>query len=151
MVGNANLSRTSGDREPLLVFAYSSLAADGLSRDECADMVEQIREINRACEITGVLTFDDGRFQQTIEGRLGVMSPVIAAIVADPRHKRVAVTRYSLQDKRQFDAWRPMGFEQYLGQHERPVARLSGLRKTQAGNVLSLDAYRARRDQFSGK
>ena len=88
--------------------SYISVAVDpadmieAVIADICA--VAQVR--NAALDITGVLTFRDGRFAQVIEGPEVALRELMAGITRDPRHHSLVVIADSPLSARRYTDWR---------------------------------------------
>ena len=72
----------------------------------------EVREIcavaqahNARTGITGILTFQAGRFAQVIEGPEPELRKLLIRIIADPRHHSVKMTADRAIVARQFAAW----------------------------------------------
>ncbi|MFQ5623167.1 MAG: BLUF domain-containing protein [Paracoccaceae bacterium] len=94
----------------LVTFAYVSDARPGLSPFEIGQIVRQAWSNNLAHEISGLLIFSDGRFQEVIEGPHEHVLRLVARIVADGRHNNIEVKRFERIAERTFDGWKIVGF-----------------------------------------
>lgn len=127
------------------VFAYRSQAASGLTRETIATLVGESWKFNLSNRMTGLLMFEDGRFQQVLEGRVSALSTLVAAILADPRHECIEVTRYGLAEERLCENWTVSGFDGILsgpsatGAHQQRVGEIvrSGVFEAPAGPRVS--------------
>ena len=87
--------------------SYISVAVDpadmieAVIADICA--VAQVR--NAALDITGVLTFRDGRFAQVIEGPEAALRELMAGITRDLRHHSLVVVADSALGLRRYTDW----------------------------------------------
>ena len=87
--------------------SYISVAVDpadmieAVIADICA--VAQVR--NAALDITGVLTFRDGRFAQVIEGPEAALRELMAGITRDLRHHSLVVVADSALALRRYTDW----------------------------------------------
>ena len=70
---------------------------------------------NACMGLTGRLRLDGRRFVQTVEGPADVVLPLAGAILADPRHGAIWVTRFDAIAVRRFDDWRDEGFAGLAG------------------------------------
>lgn len=77
-------------------------AIDAVIGDIC--FVAQVR--NAELDITGVLTFKDGRFAQVIEGPEEALRTLMAAILRDARHHSVNVIADGAIELRRYADWR---------------------------------------------
>jgi hypothetical protein len=71
-----------------------------------ADIVAVAQRVNAGLDVTGVLTFKDGRFAQVIEGSEAALRTLMAAIMADPRHHSINVIADGPIEMRRYSDWR---------------------------------------------
>lgn len=71
-----------------------------------ADICAVAQGRNAELDITGMLTFKDGRFAQVIEGREAALRTLMAAIMRDPRHHSIKVIADGPIALRRYSDWR---------------------------------------------
>lgn len=71
-----------------------------------AEIVAVAQGVNAALDITGVLTFKDGRFAQVLEGPEDALRTLMAAILRDARHHSVKVIADGPIELRRYSDWR---------------------------------------------
>lgn len=89
---------------------YSSTATGVFKEDEIPGLLEQIRQANGACGVTGMLLYIEGSFFQVLEGEPAVIDALIQKIQTDPRHARITIIIREPIPERGFREW-TMGFE----------------------------------------
>jgi Sensors of blue-light using FAD len=88
----------------LVRLLYASRAAD-TSQAAVDAILAQAREHNPATGITGILCYGGGNFLQAIEGGRLQVSALFGTILADPRHKDVALLHFEEIAERRFGCW----------------------------------------------
>lgn len=88
---------------------YMSSASRSFSSDELFEMLPDFRKHNAQEDITGMLLYKNGCFQQFIEGPEEAVKSLYARIHLDARHRSVITVNEGFEDKRQFSEW-SMGF-----------------------------------------
>lgn len=88
--------------------SYISVAVDPADMIEAviADICAVALVRNAVLDITGVLTFRDGRFAQVIEGPEAALRELMAGITRDPRHHSLVVIADSALEMRRYSDWR---------------------------------------------
>jgi hypothetical protein len=94
----------------LLELGLCSTAAAGLPLAVLQRLARHTLEVNPRFGLTGELRFADGRFSLLLEGRGEVLLPLAARILADPRHRAIAVTAFGGIAERRFADWSAAGF-----------------------------------------
>jgi hypothetical protein len=88
---------------------YASLAAPSFAESDIPALLEEARDANASCGISGMLLYINGSFFQVLEGERRVVDDVYGRILGDRRHSRVAmIIREPIAD-RSFNEW-SMGF-----------------------------------------
>ncbi len=88
---------------------YISSATRPFSKNELLELLAKCRENNIQLNITGMLLFKAGFFQQILEGPEDVVKSLYAKIQKDPRHRGVIKAFEGYENERQFSEW-SMGF-----------------------------------------
>lgn len=86
----------------------SSGRLDHFERD-CAAILHVARQRNASLDLTGFLHAEDGIFVQWLEGSEDAVETVSQSIMADSRHRDIAVFSRGPIDARQFPCW-TMGY-----------------------------------------
>jgi hypothetical protein len=87
--------------------SYCSLcliSPDGLSAG-LHRLLVKARAHNAACDITGVLMFNQGCFTQTLEGPPETIKQLLARITADKRHGNVMISEDEPVARRRYERW----------------------------------------------
>ncbi|WP_336660423.1 BLUF domain-containing protein [Leucobacter sp. USHLN153] len=114
--------------EALKSLVYASTATRQFSDAELDELLRQARERNEQLDITGMLTFRDGKFVQFLEGTPEHIDELMRSIRADERHRDVSVLIEEPLAERQFTSW-TMGYERMRDIQSAPPA---GFRDTYA-------------------
>ena len=88
---------------------YLSTATHPFSKADLLKLLEKSRQNNANLNITGMLLYKAGAFQQILEGSEDAVKMLFAKIQLDPRHRGVINFYENLEDKRHFADW-SMGF-----------------------------------------
>ena len=108
------LHGTTHEDGMLLTITYFSSATDPFDPRRLAGLLEQVRPLNRARGLTGLLIYCSGSFAQALEGPEDAVRPVFDRISVDPRHRGVFVAHEELADERAFPDW-SMSFRDLTG------------------------------------
>ena len=88
---------------------YMSSAVKPMSFAELSALLQQCRDNNHNCDITGMLLYQNGTFMQMLEGGKQVVTDLFDAIRKDDRHTGVHIVVTGDIAKRNFEDW-SMGF-----------------------------------------
>lgn len=88
---------------------YLSAAVRTFSKDELLEMLARFRQQNAEKNITGMLFYKDGYFQQFIEGSEEAVKSLYESICLDERHRGITTLIEGFEEERQFSDW-SMGF-----------------------------------------
>jgi len=88
---------------------YLSAAVREFSKEELLEMLASFRKQNAANNITGMLLYKDGYFQQLIEGSEEAVKFLYERICLDERHRGITTLIEGFEEERQFSDW-SMGF-----------------------------------------
>jgi len=88
---------------------YISTATVPFSKKDLLELLAKARQNNPARDITGMLLYKNGSFQQILEGPKERVRSLFAKIKSDPRHMGVIEVLSGEEDERQFPDW-SMGF-----------------------------------------
>jgi hypothetical protein len=88
---------------------YLSTAVRPFSKVDLLALLMQSRQNNASLDITGILLYKAGTFQQILEGPEGAVKKVFEKVRLDPRHRGVIKFFESIEDERLFPDW-SMGF-----------------------------------------
>lgn len=75
----------------LYQLVYKSNVSKKFDASNTKEFLSTIQNANKQLEITGLLIFDGDNFLQVLEGRLSVISKLIASIQQDIRHSHVVI------------------------------------------------------------
>ncbi len=89
----------------MLCVIYASVAEEGTSEENVADIVEQAEAANSRAGITGALVFDGKRFCQLLEGDEQAVMATLERIYGDTRHRDIDVIGSSPATERRFPGW----------------------------------------------
>lgn len=98
-------------KAPLVEFSYASKASEGLPNAALLRLAQQAWSRNTRLGVTGSLTFEDGAFQQVIEGPSDVILPLASRILTDPRHEAILILGFRSIKTRRFESWSTTGFD----------------------------------------
>ena len=84
---------------------YVSNATSPLKLEELKEIEKVAIRNNGELQITGLLTYCDGKFMQFLEGEQADVDEVFEKIVGDGRHHSIDVIRQGNIPKRQFKDW----------------------------------------------
>ncbi|MFT3664062.1 BLUF domain-containing protein [Piscinibacter sp.] len=116
----------------LVRLMYASRAAESVGQDELPAILRQAKARNAAAGITGVLCFSGGIFVQVLEGGRMPVNALYGRIVADARHREVALLSYEEVGERRFAGWS-------MGQVN--LARLNPALLLKYSETAALDPY----------
>jgi hypothetical protein len=83
---------------------YTSYALSSGER-ELKTLLQQARERNKNCAITGMLIYSSGIYIQLLEGAQEGVEQLYQAIKRDTRHKSVALLKQGTIESRYFNDW----------------------------------------------
>ena len=89
----------------LVTLSYVSDAAEEFGILSLMQMVDKASRRNKALNVTGVLSFDNGRFGQILEGKPKDVEAVWELILKDPRHTNVVSLGMKKINTRRFANW----------------------------------------------
>ncbi|MEM9169175.1 MAG: BLUF domain-containing protein [Pseudomonadota bacterium] len=84
---------------------YVSRAVRVIERPELAALVDAAQRRNRACDVTGVLYHENGKFLQWLEGPEDAVDRLFRTIMADDRHTDIQVVTRERAAHRLFSDW----------------------------------------------
>ena len=85
---------------------YSSLADDGISKENIEELLLNARHNNARHNITGLLLYHDGAFLQVLEGDRRTISNLFERkLMRDSRHKSVTLFHDEKIEQRKFKYW----------------------------------------------
>ena len=102
----------TASNEPLVGFSCVSIPADGSDAAEMLQLARKSWSFNLRNRITGALTYSDGQLHLTVEGHCDVVLPLVARVLADPRHGKISITAFEGLAARSFADWRCTGFSE---------------------------------------
>jgi len=88
---------------------YLSTATHPFSKADLLKLLEKSRQNNANLNITGMLLYKAGAFQQILEGPEEAVKMLFAKIRLDPGHRGIINFYENFEDERQFADW-SMGF-----------------------------------------
>ena len=89
----------------LVTLSYVSDAAEEFGILSLMQMVDKASRRNKALNVTGVLSFDNGRFGQILEGKPKDVETIWEFILKDPRHTNVVSLGMKKINARRFANW----------------------------------------------
>ena len=89
----------------LVTLSYVSDAAEEFGILSLMQMVDKASRRNKALNVTGVLSFDNGRFGQILEGKPKDVEAVWELILKDSRHTNVVSLGMKKINARRFANW----------------------------------------------
>jgi hypothetical protein len=89
----------------LVEFSFESTMAENLPPAVFLHLSSQAGLYNAVMGLTGRLRLREGRFAETLEGRVEVILPLVARIMADPRHGRIRILAFRSLSERRFQDW----------------------------------------------
>jgi hypothetical protein len=89
----------------LVTLSYVSDAAEEFGILSLMQMVDKASRRNKALNVTGVLSFDNGRFGQILEGKPKDVEAVWELILKDSRHTNVVSLGMKKINTRRFANW----------------------------------------------
>ncbi|MFO1142793.1 MAG: BLUF domain-containing protein [Amaricoccus sp.] len=114
--------RGQADLQELIEFAFESRAADGVPLAALLRMAAECRRYNIQSSLTGELRLSGESFRYVAEGSCQTLLPLVARILADPRHGSIRITAFGRIGQRRFDSWTNIGFDDRLDAHEPSAA-----------------------------
>lgn len=126
----------------LLRVTYTSTVTRLLSVSELVDLIEQIRPKNERLGVTGLLLYSGGNVIQTLEGDPLHVEPLLAAILADPRHSDVRVVERLTAEDRIFASW-SMAFRNVSAREVAELQHFDEFARQSVGRDLGLHASSA--------
>jgi hypothetical protein len=88
-----------------VTLSYVSDAAEEFGILSLMQMVDKASRRNKALNVTGVLSFDNGRFGQILEGKPKDVEVIWELILKDPRHTNVVSLGMKKINARRFANW----------------------------------------------
>ena len=89
----------------LVSLSYVSDAAEEFGILSLMQMVDKASRRNKSLNVTGVLSFDNGRFGQILEGKPKDVEAAWELILKDPRHTNVVSLGMKKINTRRFATW----------------------------------------------
>lgn len=89
----------------LVQLVYVSKTKEGFNDRDIEAILKSSQTNNRACGITGLLTFNHSYFLQCLEGSREQVNKIYQTILQDPRHSDVVILSYEQIDYRYFGGW----------------------------------------------
>ena len=89
----------------LVTLSYVSDAAEEFGILGLMQLVDKASRRNKALNVTGVLSFDNGRFGQILEGKPKDVEAIWELILKDPRHTNVVSLGMKKINVRRFANW----------------------------------------------
>ena len=89
----------------LVTLSYVSDAAEEFGILSLMQLVDKASRSNKALNVTGALSFDNGRFGQILEGKPKDVEVIWALILKDPRHTNVVSLGMKKINARRFANW----------------------------------------------
>ena len=103
--------RVSGTEDELVEFAFTSVASPGLPPAALVRLAHQAWSFNTRMGLTGSLDRQGDRLSQVVEGPCRMVQALAARILADPRHREIAVVAFGRLACRRHGAWTSRGFD----------------------------------------
>ena len=88
-----------------VTLSYVSDAAEEFGILSLMQLVDKASRSNKALNVTGVLSFDNGRFGQILEGKSKDVEAIWELILKDPRHTNVVSLGMKKINARRFANW----------------------------------------------
>ena len=89
----------------LVTLSYVSDAAEEFGILGLMQLVDKASRSNKALNVTGALSFDNGRFGQILEGKPKDVEAIWELILKDPRHTNVVSLGMKKINARRFANW----------------------------------------------
>lgn len=89
----------------LVSLSYVSDAAEEFGILSLMQMVDQASRRNKTLNVTGALSFDNGRFGQILEGKPKDVETIWESILKDPRHTNIVSLGMKKINARRFANW----------------------------------------------
>ena len=93
----------------IYIMIYLSTATRPFSKADLLELLAHSRQNNASLDITGMLLYKGGAFQQILEGPEDAVKKLYAKVALDPRHRGIIKFYESFEPGRQFPDW-SMGF-----------------------------------------
>jgi hypothetical protein len=122
---------------------YTSTATADLTSEELVTLLQRVRSLNQAREITGMLLYSERNFFQVLEGPVDVVDDCFTRIEHDPRHARVTQIIREAITQRSFADW-TMGFAEMDSSDLREIEGLNDFFAARSC-LDTLDAGRAKK------
>ena len=103
--------RVAGNEDELVEFAFTSVASPDLPPAALVRLAHQAWSFNTRMGLTGRLERQGDRLSQVVEGPCGMVQALAARILADPRHRDIAVVAFGRLACRRHGAWTSHGFD----------------------------------------
>ena len=108
----------------MIQISYISSATEPMSKQDLLALLQECRENNAGCGVTGMLLYGSGTFLQVLEGDEKVVDDLIDQIRKDPRHTNLQMLSRKAIQRRQYSDW-SMGFKRVS---DRELQDVEGLR-----------------------
>ena len=108
------------------------MLAEGIPLAAILRVAEGCRRFNIQSGLTGELRLAGASFSYVAEGACQILLPLAARVLADPRHRSIRITAFGKIDRRRFDCWKAIGFDDPCDAHELPAADVHVLRRPTA-------------------
>jgi uncharacterized membrane protein (DUF373 family) len=103
--------------------SYISSATEPMSTQALLGLLQECRESNAGCGVTGMLLYGNGTFLQVLEGEERVIDGLVERIRKDARHTNVQILYRRTIERRQYSDW-SMGFKRISDKELRGVEGL---------------------------
>ncbi|WP_373518183.1 BLUF domain-containing protein [Pricia sp.] len=121
----------------MFCLVYRSIQNPVLGQNEIRSLLEQVKDFNRANDITGCLLFYNDEFVQYLEGDKQCVEALFEKIKQDWRHSEVNVLISGHINVREFENW-SMAYENFMG----PNFRLEYLKLLVSSYFENTDTYK---------
>ena len=108
----------------MIQISYISSAIEPMSNQDLLALLQECRENNAGCGVTGMLLYGNGTFLQVLEGAEKVVDDLIDQIRKDPRHTNLQMLHRKTIERRQYSDW-SMGFKRVS---KKELQNVEGLR-----------------------
>ena len=99
------MNKSKDQNTSVFRLVYVSNATSPLKLEELKEIEKVAIRNNGELQITGLLTYCDGKFMQFLEGEQADVDEIFEKIVGDGRHHSIDVIRHGNIPKRQFKDW----------------------------------------------
>ncbi|MFZ1110518.1 MAG: phosphate-starvation-inducible PsiE family protein [Rhodomicrobium sp.] len=94
----------------MIQISYISSATEPMSNQDLLGLLQECRESNAGCGVTGMLLYGNATFLQVLEGDEKVVDALIDRIRKDQRHTDMQMLHRKTIERRQYSDW-SMGFK----------------------------------------